>query len=143
MDLLKRIANYFKTEYQGDDKTAPEFRVNIDDLREIANMHAEKCKVEAELRKKHIKVNTGLFDKNGQEIKIGDRTRLTLDNGELREFDVCFKTVTRTVKNHPAFVDGYSKVAITGIVFEWNDYNLFPCVDENGISDVSRMEIIH
>lgn len=97
----------------------------------------------AELRGEHIGMNTGLFDKNGQEIKIGDKTRLVLDNGEVRKFNVCFKTVTRTVKNHPAFVDGYSKVAITGIVFEWNDYNLFPCVDENGISDVSKMEIIH
>ena len=88
-------------------------------------------------------MNTGLFDKNGQEIKIGDRTRLTLDNGEVREFDVCFKTVTRIVKNHPAFADGYSRVAITGVVFQWENYELFPCLDENGISDVSKMEIIH
>lgn len=88
------------------------------------------------------KMGTGLFDKNGTPIKVGDRTKLVLDNGEVREFHVCFKTVERTVKNHPAFVDGYSKVAITGIVFEWNGYNLFPCVDENGIYDTSKMEVI-
>lgn len=34
MDLLKRVANYFAYEYQGDDKTAPEFKVGVDDLRE-------------------------------------------------------------------------------------------------------------
>lgn len=88
-------------------------------------------------------MNTGLFDKNGQEIKIGDRTRLILDDGEVREFDVCFKTVTRIVKNHPSFVDKYSKVSITGVVFQWKNYELFPCLDENGISDVSKMEIVH
>ena len=87
-------------------------------------------------------MNTGLYDKNGTPINIGDRTRLVLDNGEVREFDVRFKTVNRTVQNHPAFVDGYSKVAITGIVFEWNGYSLFPCIDENGIADTSKMEVI-
>lgn len=87
-------------------------------------------------------METGLFDKNGTQIKVGDRTRLVLDDGEVREFDVCFKTVVRTVKCHPDFYDEYSKVAITGIVFCWQGYDLFPCVDENGISDVSKMEVI-
>ena len=85
---------------------------------------------------------TGLVDKNGIPINIGDRTRLVLDNGEVREFDVCFKTVIRKVKNHPKFDDEFSKVAITGVVFCWNGYDLFPCVDENGIVDTSKMEVI-
>lgn len=88
-------------------------------------------------------MNTGLFDKNGNPIKIGDKTKLVLDNGEVREFDVCFKTVTRTVKCHPDFDDEYSKVAITGVVFCWNGYDLFPCVDENGVMDTSKMEVIN
>ena len=50
MDLLKRVANYFAYEYQGDDKTAPEFRVGVDDLREIANINVDKCRLETELR---------------------------------------------------------------------------------------------
>lgn len=87
-------------------------------------------------------METGLFDKNGTQIKVGDRTRLVLDNGEVREFDVCFKTVVRIVKCHPDFDDEYSKVAITGIVFCWQGYDLFPCMDESGISDVSKMEVI-
>ena len=87
-------------------------------------------------------MNTGLFDKNRNPIKVGDRTRLVLDDGEVREFDVCFKTVTRTVKCHPDFDDEFSKVNITGIVFCQNGYDLFPCVDENGVSDVSKMEVI-
>ena len=46
-------------------------------------------------------MDTGLFDKNGKQIKGGDRTRLVLDDGEVREFDVCVKTVNRVVKCHP------------------------------------------
>lgn len=87
-------------------------------------------------------MNTGLFDKNGTPINIGDRTRLVLDNGEVREFDVCLKTVERTVKTHPYFDDEFAKVAITGIVFCWGGYDLFPCVDENGVYDTSKMEVI-
>lgn len=87
-------------------------------------------------------MDTGLFDKNCRQIKLGDRTRLVLDDGEVREFDVRLKTVNRIVKCHPDFDDEYSKVAITGIVFCWNGYDLFPCVDKDGISDVSKMEVI-
>ncbi len=87
-------------------------------------------------------MKTGLFDKNGVVINVGDKTRLVLDDGEIREFDVCLKTVKRTVKSHPDFDDKYAKVAITGIVFCWNGYDLFPCIDKNGISDVSKMEVI-
>ncbi len=87
-------------------------------------------------------MKTGLFDKNGVVINVGDKTRLVLDDGEIREFDVCLKTVKRTVKSHPDFDDEYAKVAITGIVFCWNGYDLFPCIDKNGISDVSKMEVI-
>ena len=41
-------------------------------------------------------METGLFDKNGAPINVGDKTRLVLENGEVREFDVRFKTVQRT-----------------------------------------------
>jgi hypothetical protein len=87
-------------------------------------------------------MRTGLFDRNGREIRVGDMTRLILDDGEIRDFTVEFKTVKRTVKCHPDFNDEYAVVNITGIVFCWNGYDLFPCVDDNGISDVSKMEIV-
>lgn len=88
-------------------------------------------------------MNTGLFDKNGTPIKIGDRTRLVLDDGEVREFDVCFKTVNRTtIKTLPGFEPETAEVSITGIFFCWEGYDLLPNVDENGISDVSKMEVI-
>ena len=90
-----------------------------------------------------VKMNTGLFDKNGTPINVGDRTRLVLEDGEVREFDVCFKTVQRTtIKTlrgfHPESVD----VAITGIFFCWKGSDLLPCVDEEGISDTEKMEVI-
>ena len=88
-------------------------------------------------------MNTGLRDKNGTEIKIGDRTRLVLPSGEVREFEVCFKTVKRTtVKTLPGFEPETAEVSITGIVFCWNRHDLFPCVDEEGVSDVEKMEVI-
>lgn len=87
-------------------------------------------------------MKTGLFDKNSDEIKIGDTVRLILDDGEVRDFKVEFKTVKRIVKSHPDFDDDYAAVNITGVVFCWDGYDLFPCVDKNGISDISRMEIV-
>ena len=49
-DLLKRIANYFANEYDGDDKTAPKMELSVDELRYIASMNVDRCRAEAELR---------------------------------------------------------------------------------------------
>lgn len=88
-------------------------------------------------------MTTGLFDKNGTPIKVGDRTRLVLDSGEVREFEVCYKTVNRTtVKTFPGFDPETAEVSITGIFFCWEGHDLLPCVDEHGVSDVSKMEVI-
>lgn len=88
-------------------------------------------------------MQTGLRDKNGTPINTGDKTRLVLPDGEIREFDVCFKTVKRTtVKTLPGFEPETAEVSITGVVFCWNGYDLFPCVDEDGVSDVEKMEVI-
>ena len=49
-DLLKRIANYFANEYDGDDKTAPKMELSVDELRYIASMNVDRYRAEAELR---------------------------------------------------------------------------------------------
>ena len=49
-DLLKRIANYFANEYDGDDKTAPKMELSVDELRYIASMNVDRFRAEAELR---------------------------------------------------------------------------------------------
>ena len=54
-DLLNRIADYFKNDYQGDDKTAPTMEITVNDLRYIASMNIDRCRAEAELR--NIKYN--------------------------------------------------------------------------------------
>ncbi len=88
-------------------------------------------------------METGLFDKNGTPINVGDRTRLVLEDGEVREFEVCFKTVQRiTIKTIRGFKPVCVDVSITGIFFCWEGNDLLPCVDENGVSDVEKMEVI-
>ena len=87
---------------------------------------------------------TGLTDKNGRKIFEGDITRLILPNGEIRYFKVSIKSVVRKVLTHPDFDDEFSKVEITGVVFEWQGYELFPCVDTygHGIQDYKMMEVV-
>lgn len=87
-------------------------------------------------------MKTGLLDKNGKEMRIGDKVKLILDDGEERIFDVCYKTVERWVTCHPDFVEKYAKVSITGVVFCWKGYDLFPCVDSEGIPDNRKMEVV-
>lgn len=44
MNLLDRIANYFK-EWDGIDETAPKMELSINDLRYIASMNVERCRL--------------------------------------------------------------------------------------------------
>ena len=44
IDLLKRIADYFSNEYQGDDETAPKMELSVDDLRYIVSMNVDRCR---------------------------------------------------------------------------------------------------
>ena len=64
-DLLKRIANYFANEYNGDDKTAPKMELSVDELRYIASMNVDRCRAEAELRelknKRYSRTNADLI----------------------------------------------------------------------------------
>lgn len=81
---------------------------------------------------------TGLKDREGNEICIGHEVTLPSMN---RVFKVKEKTVVRFIKVLEGFEGEYSKVSITGVVFEWNGMDLFPNVDENGIPDNEKMII--
>lgn len=85
-------------------------------------------------------MDTGYKDINGDSILVGDTVSLLVD-GEVRVFQVEYKTVVREVVSHPNFIPATSKVSITGIVFCWNGYDLFPCVDKEGIIDTEKMTI--
>ena len=85
--------------------------------------------------------NTGLKDRDGTDIRFGDLVQLDVGR-ESRIFRVQYKTVTREVISHPGFDDPTAKVNITGVVFSWMGFDLFPCVDGEGVSDVSQMKVI-
>lgn len=77
--LLKRIADYFSSEYEGDDKTAPKMELSVDDLRYIASLNVEKCRLQTEinnLKKLHEEYNNGwiLCSKKLPEEKINPVT---------------------------------------------------------------------
>ena len=78
------------------------------------------------------------------EIDVTGTTKMAdMKDGEVREFDVRFKTVKRTtIKTLRGFGPESIDVSITGIFFCWQENDLLPCVDENGVSDVEKMEVI-
>lgn len=86
---------------------------------------------------------TGLKDIHGTDIRFGDTVRLTFSDGETRDFTVSYKTVERVVQSPEDFGGEFTKVAITGVVFTWEGYDLFPCVNEDGKADnETMMEVI-
>ena len=85
---------------------------------------------------------TELTDKNKNKIFENDITKLILDDGEVRYFKVLFKKVIRKILCYHDFDEQVAKVELNAICFEWNGYELFPCIDENGVSDVLKMEVV-
>lgn len=42
---MQRIAKYFQNDYEGIDETAPKFEVTVEELREIAAINTERCRL--------------------------------------------------------------------------------------------------
>lgn len=90
---------------------------------------------------------TEYTDKHGTLMYTGDITVLLVD-GETREFVVDRATVEREYKTLQAFEGETVRVRLAGVVvFRWTDpdgniHQLLPCVNEAGIADPYRMEIV-
>ena len=95
-DLLKRIANYFANEYDGDDKTAPKMELSVDELRYIASMNVDRCRAEAELRelknKRYSRTNADRIRSMGddelaeflEKIVSGNRDEIGINCGNYK-----------------------------------------------------------
>ena len=47
---MQRIAKYFQNDYEWIDETAPKFEVTVEELREIAAINTERCRLLAQER---------------------------------------------------------------------------------------------
>ena len=71
MALLDRIANYFK-EWDGIDETAPKMELNIHELRYIADMNVERCRLIRQLNEANLKteeIRAKAIDEFAVELK--------------------------------------------------------------------------
>ena len=73
MGLLDRIANYFK-EWDGIDKTAPKMELSIHDLRYIADMNVERCRLIRQLNEANLKTEEIRAKAIDECIKIIEET---------------------------------------------------------------------
>lgn len=67
MALLNRIANYFK-EWDGIDETAPKMELSIHELRYIANMNVERCRLIRQVNEANLKTEKLLLDNRNRVI---------------------------------------------------------------------------
>ena len=67
MALLDRIANYFK-EWDGIDETAPKMELSIHELRYIANMNVERCRLIRQVNEANLKTEKLLLDNRNRVI---------------------------------------------------------------------------
>ena len=47
-NVMQRISNYFQHNYEGIDETSPKFEITVEELREIAAINTERCRLLAQ-----------------------------------------------------------------------------------------------
>lgn len=121
----------------------PSYGFNTEEIAEMGTPNGDFCDIDPAT----IGKQTEYRDRHGTPIYTGDITTLLVD-GEVREFEVIETTMDREYKTLPGFVGGTVKVRLSGVVaFRWTApdgkvFDLLPCVDDKGISDTERMEIV-
>ena len=120
----------------------PSYGFNTDEIAEIGTPDGSF----KEINPTTLGRGTGYKDIKGKEIFTGDITELDVD-GELRQFEVVETTVDREYNTQKGFLGDTVKVRLQGaIAFRWvipeGTYYLLPCVDENGVCDTERMNIV-
>jgi len=83
-----------------------------------------------------------LLDIDRNEIYEDDILEYTFPNGDVRKFIVSIETVIREIVTYPNFYPKTCRVAITGVVFKWDGYKMFPCINGDGVCDNEKMKII-
>lgn len=89
MALLDRIANYFK-EWDGIDETAPKMELSIGELRYIADMNIERCRLIRQLNEANIKtqeLRANVIDEFAERIKDWMFENDGLSEKDIQEID--------------------------------------------------------
>ena len=100
-----------------------------------------------EINPKTLGEETEFHDRHGKQMYTGDIATLKVGD-EVREFEIARATVDREYNTLPGFEGSTVKVRLSGVVvFRWaapdgTMHQLLPCVNGEGVSDCSSMEVI-
>jgi len=121
----------------------PSYGYETEEIAEIGTPHGDFY----DINPATLGRETEYRDRHGKQMYTGDIATLEVDE-ELREFEVVEITTEREYNTLPGFEGGTVKVRLSGVIaFRWraqdgNTYDLLPCVNEAGVADPFRMEII-
>lgn len=121
----------------------PSYGFETKEIAEIGTPYGDFCNINPSTLGKQ----TEYRDRHGKPMYTGDITTLEVD-GELREFEVVEITTEREYNTLPGFEEKTVRVRLSGVIaFRWRTqegevFDLLPCVNEAGVADSFRMEII-
>lgn len=120
----------------------PSYGFETDEIAEIGTVDGEFI----DINPSTLGRATGYNDKKGKEMYTGDITTLVVD-GEKRTFEVVEINTDREYNTLKGFDGKAVKVRLQGVIaFKWvadnETYYLLPCVDDKGVCDTERMEIV-